>query len=218
MHSRHPRRRLLWIREAMGVGRSFSRGGGNGGFSRGSQKDFCRWGPKVAKFYFNHWKLRRKSFFAKNLIGNLWNFKIQGSLDPPLSPTSDANAWDTNLFFARPDKLGRSPAFLWQASANCMKTDLVFSSLGRLLYLETILSFSESGCAGVFTSSCAFACFFTNGRWREFLLAGPVHYLQQTAVRLAGEMRWNRAGFPKIFNCGPTSYVTSIFRPTSAEG
>jgi len=42
--------------------KDFFQGRASSGFSRGSQEDFCSRGPKVAKFRFNHSKLRKQPF------------------------------------------------------------------------------------------------------------------------------------------------------------
>jgi len=54
--------------------------GANSGFFQGWQKDFPG-GPKVVKFHFTHPKLRKRPFFAKNLIGK---FQITGKALAPL--------------------------------------------------------------------------------------------------------------------------------------
>ena len=55
-------------------------------FSRPGQKYFSRGGPKVAKFDFTHSKLRKRPFFAKNLIGKCQISNSRGALLhlPPL--------------------------------------------------------------------------------------------------------------------------------------
>jgi len=62
----------------MGVGRNFSRGGGNSGFSRGSQKYFSR-RAKVMEFHFSLCTLRKTTFPATNVMGKYQISKSMGA-------------------------------------------------------------------------------------------------------------------------------------------
>jgi len=72
--------------------KDFFQGQANSGFSRGSQNDFCRVG-KMAKFRFNHLKLRKQPIFAKSLLGKCQISKF-GAIPLPLS---DAHAFDSSF-------------------------------------------------------------------------------------------------------------------------
>jgi len=77
--------RQLAVATYMGVGRIFSRWGGDSGFFQWQPKKFFRW-PKSCEISFFPLETKKTTFFAKNLIGKCTILKN------PLLPNSGAHA------------------------------------------------------------------------------------------------------------------------------